>query len=115
MFQVEKKMAIDPKKFFELILFKKRPLVFTKHALLKLEKRFMDEAICEKELTTLAPIHVEEQACDAQGERLFDAYYFQKDEKFHRYVIVINEVIRVVTMMRISRDLQKRWGLHAKN
>lgn len=108
-------MSLKPETFFALISAKKRRLEFTVHAISRAERRFMDKGICERELATVLPFFVEEQASEIQGERVFDVYFLQKDEKYHRYVIVINEVLRVITMMRISRDLQRRWSMHGKS
>jgi len=54
------------------------------------------------------PVFVFEQESEVSGERKFDVYYPQTPDLFHRYVVSLNNEIRVITMMRVSKAFQ-RW------
>ena len=102
-------MQISAIEFLKLIKAKGRQLKFTKHAINRAEKRLMQLSLCRVELCTKTPAMVQEQASEVPFERQFNVYYAQDNDKFHRYVIALNSTIRVITMMRISKNLQLSW------
>ncbi len=103
-------MVISASDFLELVRTKQRQFKFTKHALSRAEKRLMQPQVCQNEILTKEPDSVEEQKAQLEGERHFNVYYKQDSDKYHRYVVALNNVIRVITMMRISKKLQSRWA-----
>ncbi len=103
-------VSISPSFFLEMIRQKQRHFKFTQHALNRAEKRLMQLSICQEEILTKEPQNIEEQKSPVEGERQFSVYYKQNGDKYHRYVVALNNVIRVITMMRISKDLQSRWA-----
>ncbi|MFH0713513.1 MAG: hypothetical protein V1722_02940 [Candidatus Micrarchaeota archaeon] len=102
-------MLISASDFVALIRAKPRQFKFTRHALERAEKRVMSSKVCEEELLSREPQGVLEQQTRISGERKFRVYYKQDDDKFHCYIVVLNKAIRVITMMRISKELQVRW------
>ena len=103
-------MSISPSGFLELVRAKQREFKFTVHALSRAEKRLMHLEVCKEEILTKEPEIIAEQKSNVSDERQFNMYYKQDDDKFHRYVVALNNSIRVITMMRISRNLQSRWN-----
>jgi len=65
--------------------------------------------ICKEEIQTKEPEIVQEQRSTIEGERQFNIYYRQDDDKYHRYIVALNNAIRIITMMRVSRNLQSKW------
>ncbi len=103
-------MSISPADFLESVRAKQREFKFTSHALSRAQKRLMQLDVCREEVLLKEPEIVEEQKSNVGGERQFDVYYKQDNDKYHRYVLALNNAIRVITMMRISRNLQSRWS-----
>ena len=66
----------------------------------------MPRMVFEADLFDSFPLAVFEQESEFEGERKFDVYYPQKAGYFHRYVITLNSELRVITLMRVSKELQ---------
>ncbi|HII38978.1 TPA: hypothetical protein HA318_03165 [Candidatus Micrarchaeota archaeon] len=99
-------MAIE--EFKALLESKRRILRLTIHAQEQAEKRIIPFQVIERDLLHEQPVLVVEQSCETQNERKFDVYYPQSGVYFHRFVIVLNSELRVITVMRTSKDYQKR-------
>ncbi|HII53238.1 hypothetical protein COT30_02700 [Candidatus Micrarchaeota archaeon CG08_land_8_20_14_0_20_49_17] len=100
-------MSVELTNFVKILKSKERKIAYTKHAPKRAETRSMSLGIFESDIKNETPVAVVEQKCESLGERKFDVYYRQASGLYHRYVIVLNETIRLITLMRISKDLQK--------
>lgn len=100
------KKGFDLPEFSRLVSGKQ--IIFTRHAMQRCEKRGMPEWAVRNDLQKETPKAVFEQKSENESERKFDVYYHQISDYYHRYVIVINENIRIITGMRVSKWMQKR-------
>ncbi|OIO25250.1 hypothetical protein AUJ14_04505 [Candidatus Micrarchaeota archaeon CG1_02_55_22] len=98
-------LAID--EFVRLLNNKKRPIAFTAHALERARQRLLPQQVLEQDLSAGRPVAAFEQESDSPSERKFSAYYLQRPGLFHRYVVTLNNVLRVITVMRTSKELQR--------
>ncbi len=103
-------MEIQLKEFLGLLKSKSRRLAYTIHSEGQSQKRHLPLSVFEKDLKGSSPVAIKEQESESTGERKFDLYYLQSGDYFHRYVIVINSEIRLITLMRVSREIQKKWA-----
>jgi len=101
-------MAFPVGEFERLLKSKPRVMKPTPHSLERARKRQLPLSVVEVDLREGRPVLVFEQESEVAGERKFDVYYLQKPGYFHRYVISLNNELRVITVMRTSKDLQKR-------
>ncbi len=99
---------VSASEFRTLLSLKAREFFSTKHAVAQAEKRFLPIEIARRELENEPPILVLEQECETTGERKFDVYFVQKEGVFHRYVVCLNSRLRLITLMRTSKDVQKK-------
>jgi hypothetical protein len=99
--------------FLILIKQKKREIIFTEHAIQRAVRR---DIICEgksqirqfsKDIQR-RPDMVVEQDSEISGQRKFKAYYRSSGKGFMTYVLTINSAIRLITIYRTSRNLQKK-------
>ena len=93
--------------FEKLLKSKKRVFVLTKHSAKRVRERSLPESLIKADIFENTPLKVVEQACETPGERKFSAYYLQIAGYFHHYIIVLNNEMRIITVMRTSKDLQK--------
>jgi hypothetical protein len=99
---------IEPSLFVELLRSKIREVRFTKHARFQSEKRLLPLKIAEQDIFEKTPLIVLEQDSERKEERKFNVYYPQDAGLFHRYVVAINSELRVITVIRTSKELQKK-------
>ncbi len=103
--------AFSCAEFKKLLAAKRRDSHFTRHARQQSEKRTIPLAVFEEDLARNEPVLVLEEECETAGERKFDVYYRQAAGLFHRYVICLNNKIRLITLLRTSKDVQKKVAL----
>lgn len=96
-----------PEEFVQLLKAKKREIHHTRHCTEQSHRRGMPLAVFENDLKNEKPVLVLEQESEQAGERKFDVYYLQRADLFHRYVFSINDEIRLITLMRTSKSIQK--------
>jgi hypothetical protein len=101
----ETKLTID--EFLAVLKAKKRLFAVTPHAQKRSESRSLPIIVVEDDLTFGRPTVVLEQQSERPDERKFNVYYKQTDEYYHRYIICLNSETRVITVMRVRKDLQK--------
>lgn len=87
---------------------KSRQIVFTKHAERRATQRFFNSRMVEDDMLNRTPVMVLEQESGKEGERMFDLYYVQSPGVFHRYVACLNDEIRIITVLRTTKDIQKK-------
>ena len=93
--------------FAKLLNAKQRKIHYTKHCAERAHRRGLPLAVFENDLQNELPVLVLEQESEIPSERKFDVYYFQRGDLFHRYVFSINDMIRLITLMRTSKSIQK--------
>lgn len=98
---------IEATEFKKILEKKRREVVFTIHSRERAEQRRINLNTVENNLYSGEIVKVVEQKAEKTGERKFDVYFLQKPGLFHRYVVCLNNLIRVITLMRVSRTLQK--------
>jgi len=80
----------------------------TSHARTRCEKRMLPIEVVEDDLEKGTPLIVFEQESEDANERKFDVYYRQDADYSHRYVLILNGEIRLITVMRVRKGFQKR-------
>lgn len=98
---------IKKDEFEKLLKMKDRSYAITEHAESRAKKRFLSIESFKKDISFGKPLLVFEQEHETLGERKFDIYYRQTDDYFHRYIIVLNDCIRLISLMRVSKDIQR--------
>ena len=101
-----KPTSID--EFMRILNSKKREIVFTAHALEMSSKRGLPRSSFEEDMSTQHPTVAVEQESEVACERKFDVYYLQEGRTFHRYVIALNNMMRVITLLRTNKDVQRK-------
>ncbi|MFA5246921.1 MAG: hypothetical protein WC408_03465 [Candidatus Micrarchaeia archaeon] len=94
--------------FLLVLSSKKRETVYTKHAIAMAQKRGLPESAFEEDIKNQRPTIVIEQESEVACERKFDVYYLQEGRTFHRYVIALNNMMRVITLLRTNKDVQRK-------
>lgn len=100
--------SIKRKDFERLLKIKKRGYEITDHAKERAQKRYLLIETFKKEIESSKPVRIFEQEHETSGERKFDVYYLQTDNFYHRYIIVLNDNIRLISLMRVSKDMQRK-------
>jgi len=98
---------LKPEEFLQLLKAKERKIRHTRHCTEQSHRRGMPLAVFENDLKNEKPVVVLEQESEIAGERKFDVYYLQRGDLFHRYVFSVNDEIRLITLMRTSKSIQK--------
>ena len=91
---------MDPQAFARTV--RGKGIVLTEHAKEQMELRSLSHSALKNDLTQ-CPAAVEEQECEASGEKKFLAYYPQSGPHYHVYVVITNKQVRVVTAWRTNR------------
>jgi len=99
--------AIKKDEFEKILKLKDREYAITEHAAKRAAKRFLIIKVFKDDLETSTPAYIFEQEHDKGGERKFDVYYKQTDDFYHRYIVVINDCVRLITIMRVSKGVQR--------
>ncbi|HLD76179.1 MAG TPA: hypothetical protein VI874_04120 [Candidatus Norongarragalinales archaeon] len=86
---------------------KKREFVLTRHAELRIYERGLHQRPIEFDLFNGAIAHVVEQFSENPEERKFVVDLLTSDRLSLRYVIAINSEIRVITLMKKNRQLER--------
>ena len=102
---------VDISEFVSFLKSKHREFQITKHASERSKQRFISLSVFNNDLAKLPLIVIEKEA-EGKGERMFDLYYMQRGEYFHKYVIVLNDYLKLITLMRISKVKQSM--MHGK-
>ena len=94
--------------FMQALLSKRRVTVFTTHASAMADKRGLPKSAFEDDIKNQRPAIIIEQESEVACERKFDVYYLQAGRTFHRYVIALNNMMRVITLLRTNKDVQRK-------
>lgn len=85
---------------------KNREYVITGHANERSKKRALSIENFKRDLDEGELLLAIEEEAEFGHERKFDVYYRQDGDYCHRYIIVLNDCLRLVTLMRVSRGKQ---------
>jgi len=104
---------ISVKIFIEIIKRRQRDVVYTGHSIEKGRLRqFLSEGdqikVFDADINGKEPFKIIEQGCETQGERKFKAYYQSSLGGFMCYIFVIDGQIRLVSLYRTTKRIQKQ-------
>ena len=100
--------------FLRVLKQKERRITYTEHAILRARARDIirdDEckvAIFESDLAGSIPHIIVEQYSENPAEQKFKLYYRYPEGGFVAYVISMDGEIRLITVYKVSRSLQKK-------
>lgn len=94
--------------FGRLLKLKDRSYSITEHAEMRAKKRFLLIDSFKRDIESATPSLIFEQEHEGEEERKFDVYYRQTDDYYHRYIAVLNDCIRLISLMRVSKDVQRK-------
>ncbi|OGJ49878.1 hypothetical protein A2335_01000 [Candidatus Peregrinibacteria bacterium RIFOXYB2_FULL_32_7] len=105
--------VIDVNVFLTLLTQKKRGIIYTEHSIQRARMRQLigdnTDKIekFEKDLYENVPHLVVEQPSESPGDRKFKIYYRSPERGFDTYVLSIDGQIRLITIYKTSKTLQK--------
>lgn len=95
--------------------FKKEDILFDDHARMQSAIRGIErEDVIHTLLNPSKMFFAREQQARGENERKFDCYFSISKRWAHRYVIVINRKLLVITVIKIRKKWQKKVDTHAK-
>ncbi len=89
--------------FRQIIAGRRRELVLTRHAEMRAVERGLEHRLIQTDLIKGRMTSVREQRSESPDERNFDVQVIGTDGQPMRYVLAINNIIRVITLMRVNR------------
>lgn len=95
----------------KLSSYKKEDIIITQHA--KLQALARNITINEVKNNLLNPInlvYIKEQQSKKIDEQKYDCYFAFSKTLYHRYILVLNRKVIIVTIIKINRDWQKAIG-----
>lgn len=96
-------MSETRKELRRLLSRQSRHLVLTHHAQLRAAEREVENRLIQSDLKHGRIMDIRKQGTENFQERVFDIRLIGIDGVPMRYVIAINSLIRVITLMKISR------------
>ncbi len=106
--------------FKKILKTKKREIVYTRHSFHQAKKRHFKYSLEKfrinifEEDIRIMPAYVFEEHSEFQDERKFRLYYEIRKGIYRTYVVCINSQIRLITLLRVKKDLQKKLCEHMK-
>jgi hypothetical protein len=95
--------------------FKEGEVFFDDHARMQSAIRGIDrEEVVQNLLNPSKMFFAREQEARGENERKFDCYFGVSKRWAHRYVIVINGRLLVITVIKVRKKWQKKVDTHAK-
>ena|SRR3989304_4030225 len=103
---------MDLEKLKEMLgKYKKEDIIITKHAELQAFVREVDlEEVKENVVNPQKLVYAKEQEAKNKDEEKYDCYFAYSRRLYHRYAIVLNGKVLIVTIIKINRDWQKTIG-----
>ena len=99
-------MAGAKEEFLRILRSKSRGVQVTAHAANRSSQRRIPLSAFEDDIYHSEPAVAIERESETAGCRKFDLYYHQTQDYFHRYVVVLNDCLRLITLMRVSKAKQ---------
>ena len=88
--------------------YSKNEIIVNKHAQEQAEVRQINlEEVKENILHPNKLVFVKEQEAKNKGERKYNCYFAYSDNYYHRYIIVLNGKLIIVTIIGINRNWQR--------
>ena len=95
----------------KLSKYKKSDIVVTNHAELQAFTRNVDlEEVKENVINPTRLVYAKKQEAKYGEEEKYDCYFAYSKHLYHRYAIVMNRKVIIVTIIKINRDWQKAIG-----
>ena len=95
--------------------FKKEDILFDDHARMQSTVREIKrEDVVHNLLNPSKMFFAREQQAKRENERKFDCYFNMGRRWAHRYVIVINGKLQIITVIRVRKKWQKKVDKNAK-
>ena len=92
----------------ELGKYDKSEIIVNKHAREQAEVRQINlEDVKQNILHPDKLVFVEEQEAQNKGERKYNSYFAYSDNYYHRYIMVLNGKLLIVTIIGINRNWQR--------
>ena len=89
-------------------LYKKEDIIITEHAELQAFIREIDlDEVKNNILNPEKLVYAQRQKALKPNEEKYDCYFSYSRHLYHRYAIVINRKVIIVTIIKINRDWQK--------
>ena len=88
--------------------YKKSDIIITDHAKLQAFIRDVDLEEVKNNINNPEKlVYARKQEAKEQTQQKYDCYFAYSKHLYHRYVVVINRKLLIVTIIKISRDWQK--------
>jgi len=92
----------------KLRTFKKEDIILTDHALARAKFRRIDiEEVKSNIVNPVRLIHSEQQKAENKDEEKYNCYFAYSKNFAHRYIIVLDGKVIIVTIIVIDKSLQK--------
>ena len=87
---------------------KKEDIIITEHAEIQAFVRQIDlDEIKENIVNPEKLVYYQRQKSNKSSEEKYDCYFAYSRHLYHRYIVVINRKLIIVTIIKINRDWQK--------
>ena len=87
--------------------YKKEDIIIKNHAKDQAEFRQIDlEDVKNNIINPEKLVYFEEQPAKKEGEKKYDCYFAYSEVYYHRYIIIPNRKILIVTIIRVNRRWQ---------
>ena len=95
----------------KLRVYRKEDIIITKHAELQAFTRNIDlDEIKENIINPIRLVYAKKQEAQKKDEEKYDCYFAYSKHIYHRYILVLNRKLIIVTIIKINRDWQKAIG-----
>lgn len=95
----------------KLRTYEKEDIIVTKHAELQALFREVNiEEVKENIINPIKLVHFQEQRIENEKDIKYDCYFAYSKHLYHRYALVLNKKVIIVTIIKINRDWQKAIG-----
>lgn len=92
----------------KLRTYRKEDMIITGHARIQADVRNVDlEEVKENIVNPEKLVFAKEQPAEKGYGEKYDCYFKYSKKLYHRYIIVINRKIIIVTIIKVNRDWQK--------
>lgn len=91
--------------------YKREDIIITEHAELQALTRDISlNEIKEDIVNPVRLVYAKEEDAKNPDEEKYDCYFAYSKHLYHRYILVLNSKILIVTIIKINRDWQKSIG-----
>ncbi len=95
----------------KLRVYRKEDIIITKHAELQAFTRNIDlDEIKENIINPIRLVYAKKQEAQKKDEEKYDCYFAYSKHIYHRYILVLNRKLIIVTIIKINRDWQRTIG-----